>query len=57
MPVHIDISENKVFARAYQRGFKEGQRLTVRRMLEKRFGVLPDWDRPASRPTFPARTG
>ncbi len=51
MPVQIDISENKVFARAYQRGFKEGfkeglqetARPLLRRQIEKRFGILPDW--------------
>ncbi len=43
MPVHIDISENKVFARAYQRGFEKGERLFLRRMIENRFGILPDW--------------
>ena len=55
MPVQIDISENKVFARAYQRGFEEGfkegfkeglqetARPLLRRQIEKRFGILPDW--------------
>ncbi len=47
MPVHIDILENKVLGREYKRGhqegLQEGERLTVRRQIEKRFGGLPDW--------------
>ncbi len=55
MPVFYDILDNKVLGREYKRGHQEGrresqekarqegERLLLRRMVEKRFGVLPDW--------------
>ena len=51
MPIHIDILENKVLGREYKRGLQEGLQegelkgeLTVlRRLIEKRFGVIPTW--------------
>ena len=42
VPVVIDILENKVLGREYRRGHQEGERNLLRRMIEKRFGVLPE---------------
>ena len=45
VPVLIDIMDNPVFAREYKRGIVEGKRegelSLLRRMLEKRFGPIP----------------
>lgn len=47
MPIHIDILENEVLGREYKRGLWEGEQrgeLTIfRRLLEKRFGPIPNW--------------
>jgi hypothetical protein len=43
MPVIIDILENKVLGREYKRGLAEGKAELVRRMIEARFGPLPEW--------------
>ena len=51
MPLLIDIMDNPVFRREYERGLDEGkaegkiegERDLVRRLLEKRFGSLPEW--------------
>lgn len=39
MPVYIDILENKVLGPA----FKRGELTILRRLIEKRFGAIPDW--------------
>src|SRR5882724_1648232 len=39
MPVFIDILENKVLGREYKRG----ELAILRRLIEKRFGVIPSW--------------
>ena len=47
MPVFYDILDNKVLGREYKRGHleghEEGERFLLRRMVERRFGGLPDW--------------
>ncbi|HXB67492.1 MAG TPA: DUF4351 domain-containing protein [Candidatus Acidoferrales bacterium] len=59
MPIYIDIRENKVLGPAYERGLQEGElrgklegelkgelkgELTIlRRLIEKRFGKIPNW--------------
>jgi uncharacterized protein DUF4351 len=47
MPIHIDIMDNKVLGREFKRGLQEGElkgELTVlRRLIEKRFGIMPRW--------------
>jgi predicted transposase YdaD len=51
MPIDADIMENEVIARIYRRGVQEGrqegrqegERTVLRRLVEKRFGVLPGW--------------
>ena len=62
MPIHIDILENEVLGREYKRGLQEGalrgeQRgeLTIlRRQVEKRFGVIPNWaEERLGKPTAP----
>ena len=63
MPIFIDILENKVLGPPYKRGLEEGkqeglqqgrqegERKLLRRLIEKRFGPIPDWaeERLASR--------
>jgi hypothetical protein len=51
MPIFIDIMENKVLGREYKRGLQEGELRVLRRLIEKRFGAIPDWaeERLASR--------
>jgi hypothetical protein len=39
MPVYIDILENKVLGREY----KKGELAVLRKILEKRFGPIPQW--------------
>jgi hypothetical protein len=61
MPIFIDILENKVLGREYKRGLQEGlqegelkgELKVLRRLIEKRFGAMPDWaeERLASRST------
>jgi hypothetical protein len=47
MPIHIDILENEVLGPVFQKGRQEGKHegeLTIlRKQIESRFGVLPDW--------------
>jgi Domain of unknown function (DUF4351) len=47
VPVLNDILENKVLGREYKRGLhegrQEGEHILVQRLLENRFGALPDW--------------
>ena len=47
MPIHIDILENKVLGREYKRGLQQGvlqgEIGVLRRLIERRFGALPDW--------------
>ena len=47
VPVFYDILENKVLGREYKRGrqegWQEGERALLRRMIEKRFGSVPEW--------------
>ena len=43
MPIYIDILENKVLGREYKRGLQEGELTVLRRLIEKRFGVIPTW--------------
>jgi hypothetical protein len=47
MPVYIDILENKVLGREFkkgrQEGRQEGEAEILRRLIEKRFGLLPSW--------------
>jgi hypothetical protein len=45
--------ENKVLGREFKRGLEEGELKVLRRLIEKRFGALPDWaeKRLASRST------
>jgi len=47
VPILNDILDNKVFGRE----FKKGELTVLRRLLEKRFGPLPEWaeERLASR--------
>jgi hypothetical protein len=43
----IDLSENEVLGPAYLRGreegHREGERAVLRRLVERRFGPVPDW--------------
>jgi hypothetical protein len=39
MPVYIDILENQILGPA----FKRGELTILRRLIEKRFGAIPDW--------------
>lgn len=43
VPVLYDILENKVLGREYLRGRQEGERMLLRRQMEKRFGPVPEW--------------
>ncbi len=59
MPIFIDILENKVLGPEYKRGLQEGEligelkgerkgelkgeRKVLRRLIQKRFGAIPDW--------------
>jgi predicted transposase YdaD len=47
MPIDLDIREHEVLGpiiiEAEQQGRQEGELTIIRRQLEKRFGVLPDW--------------
>jgi predicted transposase YdaD len=51
MGISLDIRNNKFFREAYtvgledgkQEGLKQGETALLRRQLERRFGVLPDW--------------
>ncbi len=42
-PALIGILENKVLGREFKRGLHEGERTTILRMIERRFGSLPSW--------------
>ena len=51
MPIQIDLMENEVIADYYNRGRQErrqegvheGEIAVLRRQIEKRFGVMPEW--------------
>jgi hypothetical protein len=43
MPILGDILDNKVLGREYKRGLQEGELTILRRLIEKRFGVIPSW--------------
>ena len=43
MPILGDILDNKVLGREYKRGLQEGELTILRRLIEKRFGVIPIW--------------
>ena len=43
MPIHIDILENEVLGPVFQKGRQEGELTILRKQIESRFGVLPDW--------------
>jgi len=51
MPVYIDILENEILGPAFKRGLEEGElkgklegKLEIlRRLIEKRFGPIPEW--------------
>jgi hypothetical protein len=47
MPIDVDIMKHAIVAREYRRGVQEGrqegERTVLRRLIEKRFGVLPGW--------------
>lgn len=43
MPILNDILDHKVLGREYKRGLQEGERIVLRRLIEKRFGALPGW--------------
>jgi hypothetical protein len=43
MPVYIDIMENKVLGPPFKKGLQEGEIRILRRLIEKRFGALPNW--------------
>ena len=51
MPILNDIMDHKVLGREFKRGLQEGrqegrqegERNILRRQLEKRFGVIPEW--------------
>ncbi len=47
MPILNDIMDHKVLGREFKRGLQEGrhegERKILRRQLEKRFGVIPEW--------------
>lgn len=61
MPIQIDLMENEVIADYYHRGRQEGRQegvhegeiAVLRRQIEKRFGMMPEWahQRLASRTT------
>jgi len=46
-PVLIDILDNKVRGREFKRGLEQGKLeaalTSLRRLIEKRFGTLPQW--------------
>ena len=47
MPIHINILENDllgpIFEKCLLEGRQEGELTMLRRLIEKRFGVLPVW--------------
>lgn len=51
VPIFIDILDNKVLGREYKKGLQEGEQKgrqegelkVLRRLIEKRFGELPEW--------------
>ncbi len=43
MPIRVDISEIPLLRDAYLRGEKQGEVTLLRRLLEGRFGPLPEW--------------
>ena len=51
MPIRINILENEVLGPMFQKGWdearqegrQEGDLAVLRRLIEKRFGALPDW--------------
>ena len=43
MPILNDILDNKVLGREYKRGLQDGELTVLRRLIEKRFGALPNW--------------
>jgi hypothetical protein len=40
---HIDIRENKVLGREYNRGLRDGELIILRGQIEERFGPMPVW--------------
>jgi hypothetical protein len=45
MGISLDIRDNKFFQEAYAVGIEEGEAAFLTRMLERRFGPLPEWAR------------
>jgi hypothetical protein len=47
MPILNDIMDHKVLGREFKRGLQEGrqegERKILRRQMERRFGVIPEW--------------
>jgi len=43
MPIRTSILEHHVLGPLFQRGRQEGERAILRRLIEKRLGVLPGW--------------
>jgi hypothetical protein len=43
MPILNDILDNKVLGREYKRGVQDGEIAVLRRLMQKKFGPLPNW--------------
>jgi hypothetical protein len=47
MPVYIDLGANKILGPAFRKGLDEGRQagelIVLRRLIQKRFGKLPEW--------------
>jgi Domain of unknown function (DUF4351) len=43
MPILNDILDHEVLGREFKKGRQEEAMILVRRLLEKRFGPLPEW--------------
>jgi hypothetical protein len=43
MPILDDIMDHDLLGPAIRQGIQEGELTIVRKMLNKRFGTLPDW--------------
>jgi hypothetical protein len=41
--LRIHLLENKVMGPAFRRGIEEGELRILRRLIEKRFGAIPNW--------------
>ena len=43
MPITAYIRNHKLFPRAYAEGLQQGELIMLRRLIEQRFGTIPDW--------------